>query len=121
MNALDYPVIKQGVHSLKGASGYVGAGRVHYCCYHIQKAFVDEKFQLMIDYYPFLVEYVIEFKRFSRKYLAEHKSKWFPALSSITNLISCYSNNISFLTYLDEAYEEQPDAREIIIGDAYRL
>ena len=30
-------------------------------------------FQTMTDYYPFLVEYCIEFKRFSRKYLAELK------------------------------------------------
>ena len=73
MNAIprNYDIIKHGAHSLKGASGYVGAGRVHYCCYHIQKAFVDEDFQLMVDNYPFLVEFVIEFKRYSRKYLAE--------------------------------------------------
>ena len=77
MNALDYLKIKLGAHSLKGASGYVGAGRVHYCCYHIQKAFVEEKFDLMVSYYPFLVEFVIEFKRFSRKYLAEQKRKYF--------------------------------------------
>ena len=30
-------------------------------------------FQTMIDYYPFLVEYCIEFKRYSRKYLADLK------------------------------------------------
>lgn len=29
----------------------------------------------MIDYYPHLIEFSIEFKRFSRKYLADLKSK----------------------------------------------
>ena len=29
----------------------------------------------MIDYYPLLIEYSIEFKRFSRKYLSDLKSK----------------------------------------------
>lgn len=33
-------------------------------------------FQTMIDYYPFLVEYCIEFKRFSRRYLAELKGRY---------------------------------------------
>ena len=35
LNAKDWEKMKQGAHQLKGASGYVGAGRVHYCCYHI--------------------------------------------------------------------------------------
>lgn len=35
LNNKDWTKMKQGSHQLKGASGYVGAGRVHYCCYHI--------------------------------------------------------------------------------------
>ena len=29
----------------------------------------------MVDYYPFLIEHSIEFKRFSRRYLSDLKSK----------------------------------------------
>lgn len=75
LNARDWLKMKQGAHQLKGASGYVGAGRVHYICYHIQNAYQEEQFDTMVYYYPFLVEYSIEFKRFSRKYLAELKGK----------------------------------------------
>ena len=35
LNEKDWDKMKQGAHQLKGSSGYVGAGRVHYCCYHI--------------------------------------------------------------------------------------
>ena len=67
--------MKQGAHQLKGASGYVGAGRIHYVCYHIQNAFQLGQHQRMAELYPLLIESSIEFKRFSRKYLAELKSK----------------------------------------------
>ena len=49
----------------------MGAGRLHYVCYHIQNAFHNQDYQMMVDYYPLLIETCIEFKRFSRKYLAE--------------------------------------------------
>ena len=39
LNQKDWNKMKQGAHQLKGASGYVGAGRLHYMCYHIQNAF----------------------------------------------------------------------------------
>ena len=35
MNEKDWEKMKNGAHQLKGASGYVGAGRLHYVCYHI--------------------------------------------------------------------------------------
>lgn len=75
LNSKDWQKMKQGSHQLKGASGYVGAGRVHYCCYHIQNAFQQQDFDKMVDYYPLLIESCIEFKRFSRQYLAKLKSK----------------------------------------------
>ena len=31
----DWAEMKQGAHSLKGASGYVGASHIHYACYYI--------------------------------------------------------------------------------------
>ena len=74
MNEQDWEKMKNGSHQLKGASGYVGAGRVYYCCYHIQKAFLQKDFQRMVDYYPLFTESCIEYTRFSRKYLASLKS-----------------------------------------------
>ena len=35
----DWLKIKMACHSLKGSSGYVGAGRLHYACYYIQLAY----------------------------------------------------------------------------------
>lgn len=75
VNEGDWGKMKAGAHQLKGASGYVGAGRVHYACYHIQNCFHQDDFEGMVAYYPFLVEYCIEFKRFSRKYLTELQGK----------------------------------------------
>jgi len=37
----DFEQIKSKVHSLKGASGYVGAGVLHKCCFDIQQAFLE--------------------------------------------------------------------------------
>jgi len=35
----NYEQMNMGAHTLKGSSGYVGAGRIHYACYFIQEAF----------------------------------------------------------------------------------
>lgn len=35
MNEQDFTKIKNKAHSLKGASGYIGAAGIHYSCYHI--------------------------------------------------------------------------------------
>ena len=75
LNTKDWQKMKSGAHQLKGASGYVGAGRVHYCCYHIQNGFMLDDYQKMVEYYPLLIESCIEFKRFSRRYLANLESK----------------------------------------------
>ena len=86
VNLKDGAKIKNGVHMLKGATGYVGAGRLHYICYQIQNAFHNDDLQKMLDYYPLLVESCIEFKRFSRKYLASLKSNY-PSLFVIIHFI----------------------------------
>jgi len=44
----DFEQIKNKVHSLKGASGYVGAGILHKCCFDIQQAFLDKKYDTML-------------------------------------------------------------------------
>lgn len=62
----DYPQIKNKAHALKGATGYVGASRVHYCCWRIQELFTAENYEEMMEYYPSLIEYCLEFKVYAR-------------------------------------------------------
>lgn len=62
-----YEQIKHFAHSLKGASAYIGASRLHYACYFIQHHFMEQNFEKMLEYYPSLVEAAIEFKTYSRK------------------------------------------------------
>jgi len=71
----DYLQMKTLAHSLKGASAYIGASRLHYVCYYIQEHYVYERYEKMLDYYPSLVEAAIEFKIHSRKIMAENKGK----------------------------------------------
>ena len=40
VNEKNFLKIKNDAHSLKGASGYVGAGHIHYACYYIQENFM---------------------------------------------------------------------------------
>ena len=37
----DWEKLKVATHTLKGASAYVGAGKVHYACFYIQKAYLE--------------------------------------------------------------------------------
>ena len=71
----DWAQMKLKAHCLKGACGYVGASRLHYACYFLQEAHQRGQYNLMLEKYPRLVEAVIEFKRYSRRILAEHKGK----------------------------------------------
>ena len=63
--------MKNGAHSLKGSSSYVGAGYLYYACLYMMLAYGEENYVDMARYYPLLVEAVIEFKRFSRRLFAE--------------------------------------------------
>lgn len=42
---LDYLNVKEVAHSIKGASGYVGAGPLHFACYFIQEHFLAGRFK----------------------------------------------------------------------------
>lgn len=68
--------MKEGAHSLKGSSGYIGASHLHYACYFIQEHFIFERHEQMMEYYPTLLEAAVEFRIHSRKLLAEHKSNF---------------------------------------------
>ena len=56
-------------------SGVIRAGFLYYATCYISDAYKQKSFKQMIEYYPFLVEAAIQFKRFSRKFLAKYKSK----------------------------------------------
>jgi HPt (histidine-containing phosphotransfer) domain-containing protein len=73
--------MKANAHSLKGACGYVGASRLHYSCYYIQEAYLLNQFDKMLEKYPRLVESAIEFKRYSRKILAENRGELITVLN----------------------------------------
>ena len=94
MVAEDYLDMKAKAHSLKGASGYIGASNVHYSCFQIQAQFEAKNFPGMIEYYPMLVESAIEFKIACRTILAENKGK-FKATVVLTLFESLYSRSES--------------------------
>ena len=75
VNDKDYSKLKCKAHSLKGASGYIGAGGIHYVCYHIQEQFAMEHYDEMILYYPTLIEQAVAYRLYSRQAIAKYKSK----------------------------------------------
>ena len=68
----------------------------------------------MIDYYPHLIEFSIEFKRFSRKYLADLKSK-------VVSILIKNGLFKRFLFVLDRHYAENESARFANVADGYQL
>ena len=85
VEAKDYYNFKEAAHSLKGASGYVGASHVMFSCYHIQDAYLSNNYDLMIAYYPRLVEACIEFKIYSKTMIAEHEKVPFEVTPEIAS------------------------------------
>ena len=83
----DFDKIKSVAHTLKGACAYVGAGKLHYICYFIQDYWVKKEYDRMLEYYPSLVEAVIELKVASAKLLADHEGKTFIFDSELENCV----------------------------------
>ena len=69
----NYEKLKQVAHSMKGAAAYVGAGRLHYVCYYMQENWASKNYLRMLDFYPSLVEAVIETKIELAKLIAERE------------------------------------------------
>lgn len=76
----DYANIKAHAHSLKGASAYIGASRLHYMCYFIQHYYVEGNYEKMLEYYPSLIEASIEFKVYHRKLIAQNNGESYKLL-----------------------------------------
>ena len=71
----DLEKVKFAVHALQSTAGYAGAGHIYYTCYYMDAGISAKNTQGILEYYPLLVEAVIDFKRFSRKFLSECKGK----------------------------------------------
>ena len=56
-------------HSLKGSSGYVGAGRIQYDCFHIQDFHYKNQIQQMKSIYNRIIENVVHFIVYTKNYL----------------------------------------------------
>ena len=44
VDAKNYDDMKAAAHGLKGSSGYIGAGRIHWQCYHIQEQWIEKNY-----------------------------------------------------------------------------
>ena len=104
--------MKMAAHTLKSASGYVGAGKLHYACYYVQSTWQAQDFKGMIFYYPLVVEACIEFKRFVRRYLAEYNGKF-----ALTFTEFVFNSFIG----LGNEYVEADSARAVELANGYKL
>ena len=57
-------------YMLKGASVYIGAGRLHLICTNMEFFYRKDEFEKLIDWYPLFIESCIETKRWNKSYLA---------------------------------------------------
>lgn len=71
----DFEKLYRGFHTLKGASGYIGAGRIHLACYFMEEAHREKDKLKLQQAYPLLIEISIEFKRYARKFIADYRSE----------------------------------------------
>ena len=62
----DYDNVKHSIHNLKSTAGYVGASHIHYACYFMQDHYIKQEFNLMMEYYPTLLEACVTFRIFMR-------------------------------------------------------
>jgi HPt (histidine-containing phosphotransfer) domain-containing protein len=66
INNKAYDIIERPVHTIKGSCGYVGASRLQASSFLMLIHYRNGNFETMIEYYPALIEAVIEYKIFSR-------------------------------------------------------
>ena len=60
---------------MKGPAGYIGASRLHYACYWIQRAHVEGDTKTMLEYYPLVIEAAIELRYKLRELLAKYDGR----------------------------------------------
>ena len=66
---------------MKGPAGYIGASRLHYACYYLQKAHIENEIEAMVEFYPLIVECAIELRYQVRKLIWKYDGRgnamWF--------------------------------------------
>ena len=67
--------MKTIAHTLKGAAGYIGASRIYYSCHFMVLNYQNGEFQKMVDFYPAVIEAVIEFKVYSRQLVCKYRKE----------------------------------------------
>ena len=71
----NYTVVKDEIHKMKGSSSYCGGARITEDCYWMQVHSEDGEYEKMMEYYPKLIEHVLEFRVYHRKLIAEHRKQ----------------------------------------------
>ena len=56
--------LQSSARLLKDSGGYVGACKIHYACYYIEREYHRGDFDSMLQYYPLLVEACMEYRHF---------------------------------------------------------
>ena len=87
----DYQHLKDAAHSIKGAAGYIGASRLYYQTYFMQYHYVNQNIEMMLQYYPGIIEAAIEFKIACRELLIA-KGKKKPSIKKDLETIDHSSN-----------------------------
>ena len=62
MQNQNWDQVKFYAHALKGPAGYIGASKLHYACYYVQKAHIENDLETMAELYPLVVECAIELR-----------------------------------------------------------
>ena len=70
----DYKGVRDRIHSIKGSSAYAGAGRISDICYLMQEDFEKEDVESMMSRYPLLIKFILEFRVYHRKIIADHRN-----------------------------------------------
>ena len=84
----------------------------------------------MVDYYPLLIEQCIEFKRFSRAYLANRNCEFYFMTDPVSEELSSFlpeqfnllvSLTVMYIVENGDSYVENESARTAFLADGYRL
>ena len=69
VEAGDWLKVSKQAHIVKGASGYVGFGRLHYTCASPRLAYLSDQLHQLPNWYQMFIEKTIEAKRYIPRFL----------------------------------------------------
>ena len=68
--------MKNAAHIIKGSCGYIGVSKLHYSAYFMQYYYMCSNYDMMLKYYPSVVESAIEFKVVSEWLIAKKEGNF---------------------------------------------